>query len=317
MEVITMWEDAATLYFLGVQVYAFGLYAALGMGLAIIVLALLSRRAKWKAGTAPLLGFLSLALGLAFARIFFCLMDRVLGDSMPLWAVVQLNNGGYSLMGALAGVCLAAVLTGWMTGQKPAALLDYLAPAFLLFVACERLGEGYIEGFGLSRGLTGTLLNGTFLTVQDDYECWYLATYLVESFVALVLAVVLLWDLGRARRAGDTFIKFLLLFGASQIILESLRYDQHMTVISFVRLEQVMSMVLLGAGVIVLAARSWRKRRLLALLALISVLLATGIGVGIEFMIDRTDVSRYLLYAAFILVVSVPACLGLRLRREA
>ena len=36
-----MWEDAATTYFLGVRVYAFGLYAAMGCALGLIALALI------------------------------------------------------------------------------------------------------------------------------------------------------------------------------------------------------------------------------------------------------------------------------------
>ena len=37
---------------------------------------------------------------------------------------------------------------------------------------------------------------------------------------------------------------------------------------------------------------------------------------GIEFMIDRTDISRLLLYAMFIVLVAVPAVLGFRLLKE-
>lgn len=318
MEVTFMREDAVILEFLGVKVYAFGLYAALGAALAMLALIPIARKAKWKAGTGPVLGALSLALGFVFSRIFYCLMDVNLGALMPLWAAIRVNMGGYSLFGALFGVCLAAVLTGWLTGQKPAALLDYLVPAFLLFILCERLGERYIMGFGQSRTLSDTLLNGSFLTLEDpDYEgTWKLATYYIEAFAALVLALVALWDLRARRRPGSTFLQFMLLFGASQIILESLRYDQHMTVISFVRLEQVMSMALLGVALIVLAVRNRKKHRVLSLIALIAIPLTVGAGVGIEFMIDRSDISHYLLYAVFILIVGALAFMGLWLRRE-
>ena len=42
----------------------------------------------------------------------------------------------------------------------------------------------------------------------------------------------------------------------------------------------------------------------------------TGLAVGIEFMIDRTDTSRILLYVVFIILVAVPAFLGFRLLKE-
>ena len=75
-------------------------------------------------------------------------------------------------------------------------------------------------------------------------------------------------------------------------------------------------MMLLGTGVIVLAVRGWRRNRKLALAALMFLPITVGVGVGIEFMIDRTAVSHYLLYIAFLIAVSLPVILGLKLRKE-
>ena len=109
---------------------------------------------------------------------------------------------------------------------------------------------------------------------------------------------------------------FLLLFGASQVILESLRYDRHMTVKAFVRLQQIISLLLLGAGIVTLAARNWNTKRKLSVLALFSFLLAAGLGVAIEFALDRVNISHYLIYPVFVLVLSLPVCMGLRLRKN-
>ena len=315
-KMIAMREDAVKTFFLGVEVYAFGIYVALGMALALVVLFLLLRREKWKQGTAALTGVLAVSVGFLVSRLFFGLMDEALGQAMPLWAMARLNNGGYSMMGALLGASMGGILAAGLTKQSAPRMLDLLAPALLLFVACERLGEGHIEEFGVSRTLTDTLFQGTFLGVEGEYG-WRLATYLLESFVMLLLALVLLKDLGGHHRAGDTFLLFLLLFGGCQVLLESLRYDRHMTVKAFVKLQQVMAMALLGAGVITLAVRRWKTRHMLAVAALIAIPLTVGLGVLIEFMIDRTRISHYLLYLAFLLVVAVPVVLGIRLRKEA
>lgn len=313
--VIGMREDAVKVFFLGVEVYAFGLYVALGLTLGLTVLALLIRKEKWRDGTAALTGVLAMGLGFMVSRLFFGLMDESLGRIMPLWAMLRVNTGGYSMIGALLGACMGGILAARLMKKSPARLLDLLAPALLLFVACERLGEGYIEDFGVSRTLTDSLLEGTFLTVQNGYG-WRLATYHLESFTALVLSLVLLWDLTRSRRQGDTFVLFLLLYGASQVLMESLRYDQHMTVKAFVKLQQIMDMMLLGAGVILLAVRRWKTKRGLALTAVIVLAASVGIGVAIEFMIDRTKISHYILYLCFLIDMAVPVWLGLRLRKE-
>ena len=58
------------------------------------------------------------------------------------------------------------------------------------------------------------------------------------------------------------------------------------------------------------------RRRGLFWAAVCSIPLTVALGVGLEFMIDRTNISRYLLYLVYILVLAAPVCLGLRLRRE-
>ena len=316
MERVTrMWEDAVTTDFLGMQVYTFGLYAALGMALAMIALGMLLRRARWPKGAAALTGTLAIGCGFVVSRLFFCFMDQGLGGPVPLRGVLLVTGGGYSMMGALLGACIGAIAAAKIMKQSSAALLDLLAPAFMLFVVCERLGEGYIDDFGISRPLVSDLLKGSFLAIEGDYD-WVLATYLIEAFVAFVLALVLLRDVSKKdRRAGNTFLLFLLLFGASQVILESLRFDQHMH-LSFVGLQQVIAILLLAAGVIVLALRRMKDKRGMAIAALILLPVSAGIGVGLEFAIDRTTVNRFLLYAVFILVMAAPAALGVQLRKE-
>lgn len=308
-----LWEDAAKVYSLGVEVYAFGLYAALGMAAGLIALWLLIRRGRMKPGTAPLTGVLAIVCGFVLSRLFFCALDRNLGAPVPLKGVFMITGGGYSMMGAILGAAIGAVLSAKITRQNPAKLLDYLAPALLLFIACERLGEGYIEDFGISRPLVGDLLKGTFLAVEGEYD-WRLATYLIESFIALILAVVMICDLGRTRRAGDTFLLFMMLFGATQVIMESLRFDQHMH-LSFVGLQQVIALLLLCGAVIALAIRRWNTHRPLAILAVAVLPLVAGIGVGLEFAIDRTRMNRYLIYLLYALTLAVPVWLGLRLRK--
>ena len=308
-------EDAPKVSFLGIEMYSFGLFVALGVALALIALALIARREKAKAGTAPLAGLLAIIFGFVFSRLFFGFMDESLGQTLPLWAMLRVYTGGYSMSGALIGASVGAVIAAKLTRQSPGRMLDYLVPCLMLFVACERLGERYIEEFGVSRYLSDQLFQASFLTSEGDFGL-RLNTYYIEAAAALVLAAVLYFDIKPDRRAGDTFLLFLLLYGGTQILMESLRYDQHMTIKAYVKLQQVMAMLLMSAGVIALACRTWRKNRALSLTAFISLPVAVGIGVGIEFMIDRTAVSHYLLYAAFLAVVSVPVVLGLIMRKE-
>ena len=82
-----MWEEAAKISVLGVQVYAYGLYTALGAAWALAALGLRLRRMHAPKGATGLIGLCALALGLVFSRLFYCLMDGTLGTAMPLKAV--------------------------------------------------------------------------------------------------------------------------------------------------------------------------------------------------------------------------------------
>ncbi len=312
-------EDAAITQVFGVSVYQFGLWVALGALLAVGILVLLALHRKAPASEAALEAVLCLGLGLVMSRLFFGVMDATLGQVMPLWAMTRLNTGGYSLYGALAGACLGMWITARVTRGSTAVHLDALAPAFMIFTAFERFAEQYIEEFGLSRGLVTSLFAHPWIAVADDYDTWFLMTWRIECAIALILFVILLIDAFRKHRPGHTFFKMMLLFGGTQIIMESLRYDQHMTIRSFVRMEQVLSMVLLGTALIILAVRRLRSagsNRALPIAALVSIPVVTGLAVAIEFMIDRTDISRILLYIVFIALVAVPVTLGFRLLKE-
>ncbi len=314
---MTLREDAAVTTVFGMRMYTFGLCVALGSLLAVILLALLMK--KRKPGTAALQSVLTICIGLVLSRLLYGVTDDTIGRSSPLWVMVRLNLGGYSLYGVLGGAILAAWLTAKMTNQHFIDCLDPVAPAFLIFVVSERLGEGFLgetlEGFGWSRELIYNELPGTVFSITDGYS-WYLGTWRMEALIAAVLfTLIFIWTLKKSH-SRPPFICFMLLFGATQILMESLRHDLHMTINSFVRVEQILSMVLLGVAVIILAVRKWHTHRALSLVGLFSIPLATGIAIGIEFLIDRTAINRYLLYLCFIIVVAVPVVLGFRLLKE-
>ena len=309
-----MWEEAAKISVLGVQVYAYGLYAALGAAWALAALGLRLRRLHAPKGAAGLIGLCALALGLALSRLFFCLLDGALGTAMPLKAYVLLSGGGYSMMGALCGAALGGAAGARLLKMKPLRVLDQLTFACLLFIFWARLGESCIPDFGISRPLVGRFIQQLPIALEGEYD-FYLATYALEALTALAIFLALWRDGIRHARPGDTLRMFLLLFGAAQVMMESLRYDRHMSV-SFVGLQQIMAMALLGAGVIWGVCREGRQHRALAVSGGISLLLAVGLGILLEFMIDRTNISRYLLYLAMALVLAAPTALGVALRNK-
>ncbi len=303
-------DEAVIVELFGIRMYAFGLYVALGTLFAVIVLAIAGRTLGLKKGTVPLTAVLSSICGLVVSRIVFCLLNQELGQMTPFSFWPHLDGGGWSLFGLIGGIWLGGYISAKVMKEKPGRILDALSLAVLPLIAAERIGENRIEDFDISRPLDSMFLQGTFLAVGEDEPC--LATYYIAAAVAVILFVILAFRFCRNRKPGNLTIEFLLLFGAASIITESLRYDRFLS-ITFVGLQQIAAALMLATGVILAVRQSNRPKSVLAAAAIASLLLAVGAVIGLEFALDRTTWNKILIYILMIVVVGIPAGLGMKL----
>ena len=303
-------EEAVIIELFGIRMYAFGVYVTLGALLAVAVFAIAGRNLSMKAGSVPLTVLLSSVCGILMSRICFCLMNRELGGITPLSYWPQLNGGGWSMVGLICGVFLGGYISAKITGEKAGRILDLLSLSILPLMAAERIGESRIEDFDISRPLDSTFLSGSFLALGEDEPV--LATYYIAAATAIVLFTVLVFRFSRREREGNLTIAFLLMYGASSIITESLRYDRFLS-ISFVGLQQVSAAIILALGVFLAVKRSNRPKSFLASAAMISIPLTICIVISLEFALDRTTWNKILIYTAMIIAVCIPAGMGLKL----
>ena len=303
-------EEAVIIEIFGIRMYAFGVYIALGALLAFAVLTVASHALSLKKGTAPLTALLSSVCGMLLSRLCFCLLNRELGRMTPVSFWLQLNGGGWSMFGLIAGVFLGGWISARMMREKTGAVMDVLSLSILPLIAAERIGESRIEDFDISRPLDNPFLAGSFLAVGEDEPC--LATYYVAAAAAVLLLVVFVFRFTRIGKEGNLAVMFLLLFGASSIITESLRYDRFLS-ISFVGLQQVAAALMLALGVAFAFLRSKNKRPGLAAASVISLTVMVGAVIGLEFALDRTKWNKILIYILMIAFVSFPVWLGLKM----
>jgi len=290
---------------------------ALGCLAGGVLLLALARRDEAHKNAAALTCLLSPLLGLVGARLLYVLLEVQFRPFLSLQNALNLELGGFSMYGALLGAVVGAVLAARWSGLKALRWLDYAAPALLAFIALARLGEG-ATALGISRPLVTGVLDRTFLAFQDEYDA-YLRTYLLEAILALVLLIILLLALKHRGRPGNVFLLACLLYGISQTLMESLRFDGHLR-FSFVGVQQVLSAVLFSAALIVLAVRALKnpggKALPVVTLALLPLVIAGAIAV--EFMIDRSPMGKLPAYGLYLLLLAIPAGLGMLLfRREA
>lgn len=171
---------------------------------------------------------LALTFSLLAGRFFhwYSNWDRYAGFAE---AITNLSSGGFALMGAFLGCFLAAVvvrLTG-LESNLPR-MLDAMSMAGAAGIAVGRLSFFY------SAGDRGQLLQSVSnlpwaypvvnnVTGQTEMR---LATFLIQAMAAGVIFVVLVgYSRWQKKKSGEITLLFLLLYGASQAILDSTRYD--------------------------------------------------------------------------------------------
>lgn len=311
-----MYQDAVS-YAIGSlpPVYHWGLFVALGCLLAGAWLLTQSRVDERKRNTAALTCLLSLVLGLLFARLVYAFAEVQFAPYRTAATALDIRLGGFSMFGALAGAVLGALWAARIDRVDALEWLDQLAPALLLFVFAARLGEGG-TALGISRPLVTGVLDDTFLAYRDAYDA-YLRTYLLESFGALVLFLFSLRIARRVKRSGGVFLWTALMFGISQNLFESLRYDGHLR-FSFIGLQQLLAVTLFSVALISLAMQLIRRKDHrglgIAALAILPLLLAAIL--GLEFMVDRSSISKWLIYGLYVVVLAGAGALGSALLRR-
>jgi len=279
---------AETFSLFGLEIYAYGLYAAIGAALLLFGMSRVGR--ELPKGTVGLFGVLGMVLGIVLARALYCAVnwnDFAYNYENPM-LVFRFFDGGLSMVGLIAGLLLAAVWTAKMVKVRTAQVMDALAVPFGLLMWALRAGEQYTElGVGAAVEESFMTAHMPWLFVESrmgvmvDYR---LKVWQYEVIMAIVLFVVAIVCYRKLKNhAGDTAIVVFSLYGASQILLESMRDDGHMLII-FLRVGQLGAflMPLISCGI--LSRRVKNKKRVA--LAWIVITLCVAAVAALEFSLD-------------------------------
>jgi phosphatidylglycerol:prolipoprotein diacylglycerol transferase len=265
--------------------------AALALGLGL--LAWQQKKHGLRCDTAEIFALLALPLGLIGARAFYCLARLDYYIEMGLSEIFMLWHGGYALWGAVGGAVIAAILTAKITKQPCVKLLDALAAPAALMIMLGRLAE-LTNGEGKGLEVVNPIFQRfPFALYNADYEMWFWAICVFEAAAALAILVVLLAK--KSGRDGDKAKLFLILYCASQILMEALRADNflHWTRV-FIRVSQLTAVLVL-AGMMFCALRRWRKAPAEArlpkkqvIIGWVVFLICVGVSIWMQFAVQKS-----------------------------
>lgn len=210
---------------------------------------------------------MAILLSLCFSRFlhWYCRSDSYVSASA---AMTNYSVGSFALLGAFVGCALTALILRILRVSRSLPhMLDCMSLAGAAGIAVGRLASF----FGSSdRGPIVQTLRGLPwvypITNQISGEMEYrFATFLIQSIATGVIFLVLTMYYLSSRKKiklpeGDTCILFLMLYGASQVVLDSTRYDSlYFRSNGFVSIVQVMGALAIGLAVVYFSVRMVRK----------------------------------------------------------
>ena len=249
----------------------------------------------------PVAGFavvpLSIVFSLVAARFFhwYCRADSY--ESFTS-AMTDYSSGGYALMGVFLGCFLAAVILRILfLHRNLPKMLDCMSIAGCAGIAVGRLASLFNSS---DRGqVVANLKSLPFVypvtnAVSGALE-YRLATFMIQSMVALVLFAglslfYLRKDSDGKKKDGDTTLIFLLIYGASQVVLDSTRYDSlFFRSNGFVSVVQVLGALGLALAIILFSRRMVKAWGFAFWQFLLWIPIAAGIGCGgfMEYYVQR------------------------------
>lgn len=263
----------------------------LGCGAVTLILALLLRKKRgFSATQVCLYGAIAAALGFLIGRGVYaviCFQDIFMdemGEFAGVWRFFDSTVGSVNVMGFVAGILLAAPVTAALTKRRAAEYLDMAVVPGLVMYILARMVEP-LSGQG----------------VGDFMEMEVCVSWIEAALTAVVLAFVP-FIRGKSRKDGTLFQHVLTLWCLMQILPESLRLEDTLSVFVFARVTHLGLAVTLGVTLLrlLIAGRKHLTAREITL-DVIGLAAGLGLAIGTIFALDKSNLPKLLVYAAMVL----------------
>lgn len=202
----------------------------------------------------------ALPIAIISARLYYVIFEWDRFAGRPWWSVFAIWEGGIAIHGALIGSVITAYIFANRKQISFWKIADIAAPGLIIGQAIGRWGNFMNqEAHG---GPVSDAVYENFIRFLPDFienqmvidGVLYHPTFLYESVWNLLVFGGLLWLRRRNPLRGEVFINYVIWYSVGRFFIEGLRTDS-LYIFDWLRTAQLMSVVLIIAGVILIIYR--------------------------------------------------------------
>lgn len=305
-------------------IYWYSIFLALAAAAGICFFMSFSARSGIPGHRAAVCVLFALCLSLLLSRLVFwyCRADAYRSLRQ---ALTDRSTGTLALAGAFLGCGLTALLFGRYAGGT-LRLLDCMCSAGSAAICIGRLG-GFFSTADRGQLVTEmTFLPWSYpvINAASGQPEPRFATFLFQAILASCLFAVL-WYLSfssRIRRRipdGHLTLLFLMVYGASQVLLDSTRYDSlYLRSNGFVSMVQILAAVGLAAGIVLSSVSAVKRQRLQKWMpaAWVSIAGLFALAGYMEYYVQRHGKQAFFAYTVMEHCLVIIIVLGIRLWKQ-
>ncbi|MBQ9624890.1 MAG: prolipoprotein diacylglyceryl transferase, partial [Clostridia bacterium] len=212
----------------------------------------------------PDLIFWILPLGIIFARIYYVIFQWEYYSQNPA-KIFALRDGGIAIYGSIIGGLIAIWLFKRFYKKEAPSFLgicDLLAPSLALGQAIGRWGNFFNQEAYSSYTAPDWMKFPLAVYIESINE-WRLATFFYESVWDLLVFIALMVYSKKKRKEGNTVLLYGVLYGFGRMIIEGLREDSLWLIPGYIRVSQLLSLLIVICGLAILYIRNRKNKEAL------------------------------------------------------
>ena len=208
---------------LGLNINWYGLLIGIAFLVAIVIIRELAYIKDFEKDIAFDLLLVVFPFAIIGARLFYVAFS---GTSWTFLEILQVWNGGLSIIGGVIGGFLALLVYALIKKKNIFAFTDLIVPVLMLGQAIGRWGN-YVNQEVFGQVVTNKHLQWfPFAVFIDATNSWHYALFFYESMLNLIGAIIIFAIFKKVKKTGYFTSAYLIYYGLIRSIMEVNRYSE-------------------------------------------------------------------------------------------